>query len=321
MRDRKSEHIEIAAGDVERGCAGLDAYRFEHCSLPESDLAEIDISCELFGKKMSAPFIIAPITGGSRYPGINERLARAAEKTKVAMSVGSQRLMLEGKGKDFDVRKHCPSVPLIGNIGAIQLNYGMRKEDVEKAANLIQADAIALHLNPMQEALQPEGQTDFRGLLKKISGLRLRIPLIIKEVGFGISKETCNRIVRSGIKYIDVAGRGGTSFAAIESKRAGMRGTFDEWGVSTADSILNCKGKATIIASGGIRTGLDTAKAIALGADYVSAARPLLLAAMESEDKVAEEIELIKRELRISMFGIGARNLQELKGTKALAKG
>lgn len=329
MHKRKKDHMDICLKkQVESKTNGFERYRFIHNAMPEIDFDEIDTSAEFLGKKLGAPLIISPITGCKDYPNINSNLAKAAEKSGIAMSVGSERILVEDNGilPLFDVRKFCKNVPLIANLGAVQLNYGYGIRECRAAVELIGADALCLHLNPLQEALQIEGQRNFKGLFDKIKRINseLDCPLIVKEVGFGISNEVGERLKKTGIKYIDVSGSGGTNFACVENYRQNNGEdytVFCDWGISTAESLaLNKDLGAAIIASGGIRTGVDIAKAIVLGADLCGFALPLLKAATISAFEVEKVIKNIIDELKTAMFCIGVKDIDELKKSKALVK-
>jgi isopentenyl-diphosphate delta-isomerase len=330
-RDRKLEHIELALGSRSQlDLRHFDRFRFEHEALPELDMAEIDISCELFGKQLRAPLLVSCMTGGTgSATRINRNLAIAAERAGVALGVGSQRKAIERPETttSFRVRDLAPTVPLLGNLGAVQLNYGFGLEECRQAIAMIGADALALHLNPLQEAIQPEGQTNFKGLYEKIGHLvaELEQPVVIKEIGCGITLRTGRELWQRGVRHFDSAGVGGTSWARIEGARGrGAAGKargealgdlFADWGVPTPDSIrqLASLEGVTVIGSGGIRSGLDAAKAIALGAKVAGLAQPFLAAALESADQVFEVIEKTIQELRITMFCVGAANLAELR--------
>lgn len=327
-RDRKLEHIELALGSRSQlDLRYFDRYVFAHEALPELDMAEIDLSCELFGKKLAAPLLVSCMTGGTgSAAAINRNLAIAAEKAGIALGVGSQRKAIERPltTDSFVVRDLAPTVPLLGNLGAVQLNYGFGVEECRRAVAMIGADALALHLNPLQEAIQPEGQTNFKGLYDKIEWLvaELEHPVVVKEIGCGLGLGTARELWRRGVRHFDTAGVGGTSWARIEGARgkAGSFGPalgdlFADWGVPTPESIrqLATLDGVTLIGSGGVRSGLDVAKAIALGAHVVGLAQPFLAAALESADKVLEVIEKTLLELRIAMFCAGAGNLAELR--------
>lgn len=327
-RDRKAEHISIALDPgMQLGRSAFDDYRFEHAALPEIDLAEVDTSVEFLGRRLAAPLLISCMTGGTEQAGrINRHLAAGAERTGVAVGVGSQRKALEdpGKADTFRVREAAPSVPLLANLGAVQLNYGMGLRECRQAVDMIGADALVLHLNPLQEALQPEGQCNFSGLLAKIGEVvrGLGVPVAAKEVGSGLSEATARAIVAQGVRILDTAGVGGTSWARIEARRSGDLGLgelFAGWGIPTPDSIRQVRRGvegvqgATVIASGGLRNGVDVAKAIALGADLAGMAYPFLGPATESPDRVADTVRRIVHELKICMFCLGVKTVAELR--------
>ena len=326
-RDRKAEHIEIALDEaMQVQSLSFDAWVFEHEALPEIDLAEIDTSVEFLGKRLAAPFLISCMTGGTGSASqINRNLAAAAERVGIAVGVGSQRKALEDPSQvaTFQVRDVAPTVPLLGNLGAVQLNYGYGIDQCRAAVEMVEADALVFHLNPLQEAIQPEGDTNFRDLLPKMARIveELEVPVIAKEVGSGLSAATGRRLLDIGIRILDTAGVGGTSWARIEARRAGdvdLGEMFADWGLSTPESIRQLAGldDVTVIGSGGLRSGIDAAKAIALGADLAGMAYPFLQAATESPDQVVEKIQRIRRELEIAMFCVGARTIDELKKVK-----
>lgn len=326
-RDRKAEHIEIALDQaMQVHGSAFDAWVFEHEALPEIDLAEIDTSVEFLGKRLDAPFLISCMTGGTGSASqINRNLAAAAERRGIAVGVGSQRKALEDPSQvpTFQVRDVAPTVPLLANLGAVQLNYGYGLEQCRRAVEMIDADALVFHLNPLQEAIQPEGDTDFRDLLPKMAAVaeQLEVPVIAKEVGSGLSSTTARKLAAIGIRILDTAGVGGTSWARIEARRAddveiGER--FADWGLPTPESIRQVASVegVTVIGSGGLRSGIDAAKAIALGADLAGMAYPFLQAATESPEKVVEKVDRVRRELAIAMFCVGARTIDELKQIK-----
>jgi isopentenyl-diphosphate Delta-isomerase len=331
---RKREHLSISlSADVVSGIStGLEDYVFIHQALPETDLAAIDLSVTLFGKKLRAPVIISPMVGGiEEAASINRRLAEAAQSLGLAMGVGSQRCMLEDPATEhtFRVRDIAPDVLLFANLGAVQLNYGYGVGECRRAVEAIGADALVLHLNPLQEALQPEGDTDFAGLLEKIEKVcrGLPVPVIVKEVGGGISEAVAAKLAAAGVAGIDVAGAGGTSWARIEGIRAGdnasLAADLASWGIPTAASINMAKLGApgvTLIASGGIRTGLDVAKAVALGADAAGLALPLLKPATESTAAVVAVLQNIIEVLRIALFCTGCADIAALKNTPHLVR-
>jgi isopentenyl-diphosphate Delta-isomerase len=323
-RDRKLEHIRLALEErMQLGRSYFDDYRFEHAALPEIDLAEIDTGVDFLGRRLAAPLLISSMTGGTETAGlINRNLAAGAERARVAVGVGSQRKALEdpAKADTFRVREVAPSAVLLANLGAVQLNYGMGVRECEEAVAMIGADALILHLNPLQEAIQPEGQCNFAGLLPKIGEVvrELGVPVVVKEIGCGISEATARALAAQGARIVDTAGVGGTSWARIEAQRAGdleIGELFAGWGIPTPDSIRQLRRVEglTVIASGGVRNGLDVAKAIALGADLVGMAYPFLAPATESPEKVADKVARTVRELRICMFCLGVTTIAELQ--------
>jgi len=334
---RKHEHLHInLTKDVqfESVTTGLESFRFVHQALPEVDAGKIDLSAVLFGKTLSAPLLLSPMTGGTKQSQrINRNLARAAQKLGIAMGVGSQRAAIDNPGvaDTFQIRDAAPDILLFANLGAVQLNYGYGIKECRRAVEMIEADALMLHLNPLQEALQPEGQTDFSGLLRKIERIcqRLPVPVVVKEVGWGISEAVARNLVDIGVSGLDVAGAGGTSWGEVERHRARsdnhsrVAKNFASWGIPTAESIQMVRRAAPgipLIASGGLRTGIDIAKAIALGADAAGIAAPLLRAANVSAESVFESVNEIIEVLRTTMFCIGAANIAELKDSPHLEK-
>jgi isopentenyl-diphosphate delta-isomerase len=326
---RKKEHLEICL-DTERVTSplgtGLEAYRFVHNALPELDIDAIDLSTTFLGKRLSAPIFISSMTGGFDLARkVNRNLATAAQALGLAMGVGSQRVAIEAPAAadTFKVRDVAPDILLFGNLGAVQLNYGYTVEHCRRAVAMIRADGLILHLNVLQEAVQPEGNRNFKGLGEKIAAVcrQLEVPVVAKEVGNGISVDAALRLARAGVKAIDIAGRGGTSWSAVEAQRAAKQGgqpgmTFANWGIPTEEALVNVRQALpdiALIASGGIRTGVDIAKAIALGADIAAFGQPLLAAALESPDKVVEFLAGVIHELKVSMLCVGAANLADLR--------
>ena len=325
---RKSDHIKINLEQDVRSAltTGLETYRFVHEALPELDLNRIDTTLSLFGKKLHSPILISSMTGGtSAAETINLRLAEAAQECGIAMGVGSQRAAIEHpeQASTFQVRRVAPDILLFANLGAVQLNYGYGIDQCRKAVEMIQADALYLHLNPLQEAVQDAGDTNFEGLAKKIEAIctQLEVPVIAKEVGWGISERTAKLLSNCGVSAIDVAGAGGTSWSQVEMHRAPdeftrqLAATFVGWGIPTAESILNVKKAVydmTIFASGGIKDGLDIAKCIALGATLGGMAGKFLKAAAISTENVIEMIKLTKRQIEVTMFAAGTANLSIL---------
>lgn len=325
-RDRKAEHIQLALQEhMQLGANFFDAYTFEHCALPEIDLADVDLSTRFLGKDLAAPLLVSCMTGGTDDAArINKNLAAAAERVGVAVGVGSQRKAIESPSTraTFQVRDVAPTVVLLGNLGAVQFNYGYGLAECQEAVAMIGADALVLHLNPLQEAIQPEGDGDFADLLPKIGAIveQLDVPVIVKEIGMGISESVGRALAAVGVEIIDTAGLGGTSWARIEAQRArdtSLGELFAGWGVPTPLSIqalARIPGVA-VIGSGGIRNGLDMAKALAMGADIVGLAQTFLQAATESTDAVESRIRRTLHELRICMFCVGARTLEALANT------
>ena len=330
-RDRKAEHIRLALdASNQAGRSFFDDYAFEHNALPEIALDDIDLSVEFLGKRIEAPLLVSCMTGGTEAAGeINRNLARAAEDRRIALGVGSQRKAIEDplQAASFQVRDLAPSIPLLANLGAIQLNYGYGIAECRAAVEMIDADALAFHLNVLQEAIQPEGDTDFSGLLPKLGGIarQLEVPVIAKEIGCGISGDTARALAEQGIRIIDTAGLGGTSWVRIEARRADdieIGELFVDWGVPTPVSIQEVAAVpgVTVIGSGGIRSGLDAAKAIALGAHLVGTAYPLLKPATVSAEAVIERVGRIVDELRIAMLCVGTRTIDELRRVDLLKR-
>ena len=326
---RKADHIKINLEKDVRSAltTGLENYHFIHEALPELDLDRIDTTLNLFGKKLNAPILVSSMTGGTEEAGeINQRLAEAAQEVGVAMGVGSQRAALEHPEQTttFSItRKSAPDILLFANLGAVQLNYGYSIDQCRKAVDMLQADALFLHLNPLQEAVQDAGDTNFEGLAKKIEEMckKLAVPVIAKEVGWGISERTAKLLADCGVQAIDVAGAGGTSWSQVEMHRAPdeftrqLAATFVGWGISTAESILNVKRVAptmTVFASGGLKDGLDIAKCIALGATLGGMAGNFLKAAAVSTEKAIEMMKLIRRQIEVTMFTSGVGKLEGL---------
>ena len=325
---RKADHIKINLEEDVRSALtnGLEKYHFTHEALPELNLDEVDTSLTLFGKRLAAPILISSMTGGTDQAGtINRRLAEAAQATRTAKGVGSQRAALESPSQagTFRVRKYAPDILLFANLGAVQLNYGYGIDQCRKAVEMIQADALILHLNPLQETVQSGGDTNFAGLAAKIEEVckRLEVPVIAKEVGWGISERTARLLADCGVSAIDVAGAGGTSWSQVEMHRARdeftreLAATFVGWGIPTAESVLVVKralpGMA-VFASGGLKDGLDIAKCIALGATLGGMAGNFLKAAAVSNEKAAELINLTHKQIQVTMFGCAAKNLPGL---------
>ena len=327
---RKRDHLRICREeDVSaRGVTtGLRRYRLRHCALPELSLDKIDLSTQFLGKKLRAPVLISAITGGTATARrINLNLAAAAQELGLAMGVGSQRAGIENprQARTYQVRAVAPDILLLANLGAVQLNYGYGLDECRRAVEMIGADALVLHLNPLQEALQPHGNTNFAGLVDKIAVIcrDLGVPVIIKEVGWGISEFTAWQLAAAGVAAIDVSGAGGTSWSEVEKHRAEsdarqrVAASFAHWGMPTAECILQAQRGAPnlpLIASGGIYSGPEAAVALALGADLVGLARPLLEPATRSAEAVVTELEVLIAGLRIAMFASGIPDIPSFK--------
>lgn len=335
IEERKADHIRInLEEDVSfKGLTtGLEKYRFRHNALPELDLADIDTRTTLLGKSLQMPLMISSMTGGTDQAfQINQRLAEAAEQAGIAMGIGSQRAAIEDPAlaETMWVRSVAPSILLFANLGAVQLNYGYGLEHCQRIVDMIEADALILHFNALQEAVQPEGDTNFSNLYQQVERIcrQLPVPVIAKEVGWGFSEENARRLAACGISAIDVAGAGGTSWSQVEMYRAPtdkqrrIAATFVDWGIPTTEAIANVRQAAPqlpIIASGGLRNGVDVAKCIALGAEVGAMAGPFLRGAVISTDAVAEVIEIAQAEIRIAMFAAGIPTISALKNTPLL---
>lgn len=330
---RKADHIRINLEEdvaFKKLTSGLEAYFFMHQALPELDLAEIDTSVQLFGRMLKTPLLISSMTGGTaKAREINRILAAAAQETGMAMGLGSMRAGIEDPSLEstYQVRDVAPDILLFANLGAVQLNYGYGLSQCQRAVDMIEADALILHFNALQEAVQPEGDGNFAGLLDKVAAVcgALPVPVIAKEVGWGFSRESARQLADSGVAAIDVAGAGGTSWSQVEmyraptARHARLAGAFIDWGIPTAVSIGYCREAAPdlpVFASGGIRDGIDAAKCIALGATLVGLAGEFLRAA--DRDGVAGVIDLagvISDELRVAMFCSAAGDLPTLAQT------
>jgi isopentenyl-diphosphate delta-isomerase len=334
---RKADHLRICLEeDVQfrETTSGLERYRFLHCCLPELDLRDVDLTTHFLGKTLSSPLLISSMTGGTEQAEmINFRLAAVAQQYGLAMGVGSQRVAIEKPevARTFAIRSVAPDALLFANLGAVQLNYQYGLDECRKVVDLLEADALILHLNPMQECVQTKGDTDFRGLMEKIAVLceKLPVPVIAKEVGNGISGMMAEKLIQIGVSAIDVAGAGGTSWAKVESERARderqrrLGATFADWGLPTAECITSIRAIAPtipLIASGGLRNGLDAAKAIALGADLAGMAMPFLQAAQESEAALQKLVEILLAEISITLFCTGNATVLDLKRSKVLQK-
>ncbi len=332
---RKAEHLRI---NIERDVAskgvlsGFDDFSFEHRALPEIDFDAVDPSCVVFGRRLAAPLLVSCMTGGtSAAREINRRLAAVAQRRSLAMGLGSGRALIEAPEsiESFDVRAEAPDVLLFANLGAVQLNKGYAIAHCRRLVESLRADALVLHLNPLQEALQPEGDTCFRDLLRRIAGLcaEADFPIVVKEVGWGIAAADVRRLFDAGVAAVDLAGAGGTSWSEVEryrlaeAWRARVAAAFAGWGIPTARCLIEARRVApieTLFASGGIRTGLDVAKAVALGADLAGIAGPFLRAADRGRSEPDSFAQELIETLRVAMFCVGARTLAELRAAPLL---
>jgi len=332
INQRKDDHIRINLNqDVQSGrSTGLEKYHFIHQALPEMSLEEVQLSQTIFGKTQRVPFYVSSMTGGTRKAEqINRNLATAAQKMGFAMGVGSQRAAIINPdlASSFQVRKYAPDILLFANLGAVQLNLGYGVDECRRAVEMIEANALILHLNPLQEALQPEGDTDFSGLVKKIRKVRekLAVPVIVKEVGWGLSQKASQMLFDAGVDAVDVAGAGGTSWSQVEmyrikdTYRRQTANFFKDWGIPTAESIRNARlvNKEWIVfASGGLKNGMDAAKCLALGANLSGMAGILLKAANDSFETTVNVMRMLVEQLRITMFATGTRKLADLTSEK-----
>lgn len=324
---RKADHIRINLEEDVRSAltTGLERFHLVHCALPELNLRDVDTSVEWFGKRLSAPLLISSMTGGTGAAGpINRNLALAAQAAGVAMGVGSQRAALEDPAlaETFKLRDVAPDIVLLANIGAVQLNYGYGVDACRRAVDMIAADALILHLNAIQEAVQPEGDINFAGLLGRIEQVAraLPVPVIAKEVGWGISGEVARRLADVGVAAIDVAGAGGTSWSQVEMHRAkserqrAVAAAFVGWGIPTAESLRQVRAAAPelrLIASGGLKDGVDVAKCVALGASLCGLAGPLLRAADQGVEAVIERLGELTDTVRVALFATGCASITD----------
>ena len=300
--------------------------RLRHEALPECALEDVDLATVFLGRRLSAPLVISSMTGGTeRAWAINRNLAAAAERFGIALGLGSQKAAIENSAllATYRVRDVAPNVVLFANVGAVSLNYGIEVDDVRRAIDAVAANGLYLHLNPLQEALQPNGDTNFRDLLPKIAALcrGLEVPVIAKSVGSGLAVRTAARLLEAGVSAIDVAGAGGTSWARVEGRRSGdlrreaLAETFAGWGYPTVEASIALRAafpSLPLVASGGVRSGVDVAKALALGADLAGIGLPLLEPATRSAEAVGEALAQIVAGLRIAMFASGCRKVGDL---------
>ena len=317
---RKKDHVDIV---VDKGAqysktTGLEKFDFVHNALPEISFDEIDLSTTFFGKKLRYPIMVVGMTGGySDATKINREVAKVCEKFGFAMGLGSQRAMIENPDltKTYSVRDVAPNISLIGNLGAAQLSKYSVKQ-IDDMLCKVGADGLAIHLNALQEVIQPEGDLDFRGVLGKIETLceDLDYPVLVKETGAGLSQDVALKLRDAGVKWLDVSGAGGTSWSKVEYLRGGKIEGFSDWGIPTADAIIECRGVLPLVASGGIRNGVDAAKCITLGADIAGFAYPFIKAIDEgNQDELASQIV---RQMKVCAFLTGSKNLSDLKKAK-----
>jgi len=328
--NRKDQHLDvILSGEAQhRRDSGFDAVRFVHEALPDLDHGKIDLGADFLGRRLKAPLLISAMTGGpKRAEAINARLAEAAQQLGIALAVGSQRAALEAgssPGLDMALRLKAPDTPILANIGAAQLTQGFGVDEARRVLDMIAADALVVHLNPLQEACQPEGDRDWWGVGAALESLvrALDAPVVVKETGAGISAATARRLIDMGVAAIDVAGAGGSNWATVEGLRAedeaekAHAAAFADWGLPTAAAIAEVRTacpKAVIIGSGGVRDGVDAARAIRLGADMVGQAAGVLAAATVSTEAVIEHFQIVIRQLRTVCFCTGSANLTALR--------
>jgi len=335
-QSRKADHIRICLeqkAQAKKATAGFENIQFIHRALPELDREKISLATSFFGKKLSAPIIVGAMTGGTREATkINASIAQAVEELHLGMGVGSQRAAIENEKLELTyavARKKAPTAFLIANIGGVQLAHGYGLKEARKAVEMIEADALAIHMNPLQEAIQPEGQTNFQDVLTKIGEIvaDLEVPVIVKETGCGISAEDAKALEAVGVKAIDVGGVGGTSFAAVEFYRAADGKKTDElfwdWGIPTTVSLIETTQtvKIPVVASGGVRNGIDVAKSIALNASLASLSQPALEAAVKGAQETQKLLSCLINDLRNVMFLVGAKNIESLAKVPAVVTG
>jgi isopentenyl-diphosphate Delta-isomerase len=342
IKTRKRDGIDIPlkkGAQAKTTSTYLEYVRFVHNALPELDYTDIETSCLFMNRKFSAPLIIDSMTGGTpEARKINERLGKLAQEYDIPMGLGSQRagLKTEELASTYAIaRKNAPQAFLIANIGGAQLSKGLTINEIKKIVEMIHADAIVIHLNPLQELIQPEGEPKYRGVLDQITELvtNLDLPVMVKEVGAGISREVAITLEMAGISAINIAGSGGTSWAGVEKIRADaaknktkihLGELFWDWGIPTAVSLIEVKKvlkKTPIVASGGLRNGLEVAKCIALGADMCAMAYPFLVSAAKSIDSLFSYMDMILAELKSTMFLLGTKNIEMLKRSRYILKG
>lgn len=334
---RKSEHIDIVLNKAVEGkgiTTGFENYRFVHQALPEIDFHSVDLQTHFILKEPKTPFLISSMTGGTqRARDINRHLAIAAERRGWSMGVGSTRAAIEDPNltETFNVRHYAPTIPILANLGAVQFNYGYGIDQCRRAVELVEADGLILHLNSLQEVFQTNGDTNFDRLLPKIERIcsLLDVPVGVKEVGWGIDGDLARKLFDAGVHFVDVAGAGGTSWIQVEKNRSKdpmmieAAEAFADWGIPTSDCLVDVRCKnpdGVVVASGGMKSGVDAAKALALGSDLVGFGRSMLASAIDSAEAVEKQLERFERELQIAMFGIGVKTIDELRRTDHLVK-
>ena len=333
IQQRKKDHIDICLQrDVQPSTTALENYRLPFHALPEIDLSTIDTTASLFSWTLQAPIMVSSMTGGEAHGRtINENVAKACEAEGVPFGLGSMRIIdrYPETAHTFDVKEFCPSVPMFANIGLVQMNYSFTPEKVAGLIRRVRADGLCVHINHLQEAVQPEGDTNFSSLLPKLKALVNHLgkdfPVIVKEVGHGLDRTTAQGIRRAGVRVVDVSGTGGTSWAWIEGQRAAnpsLGYLFRDVGLPLDVSLQQCKGipGLQLIAGGGIRNGLHVAKALTLGASFTTAALPFLKPALQSSDAVRDVIRQWKQELRVAMFSCSSKSIAELRKRKSVKK-
>lgn len=341
IENRKAEHIKISLKEniqARNIHTGFNDVHLIHQALPEIDRDRISLSTRVFEHDFSAPLLVGAMTGGTEDAiKINTSIAEAVEELGLGMGVGSQRAAIEKPELESTykaVREKAPEAFLVANIGAPQLVKGYGLKEVKRAVEMIEANALAIHLNPLQEAIQPEGEAKYDGVLKQIEEVadKIDVPVIVKETGAGISAEVAKKLEEAGVQGIDVSGAGGTSWAAVEYYRAEIHkdpfhqrlgSSFWDWGIPTTASLVEVSQstKVTVIASGGVRTGIDVAKSIALGSNLASMSTPMLLPATRNSNEVKKALHFIIEELRNTMFLVGANNVDDLKETPLVILG
>ena len=326
---RKKEHVRVCLEEDVRHrrlSTGLERLRPAYAGLPELDLEGVDLSCGMLGKRLSMPFMIAGMTGGTSLSGtINRNLAAAAQECGVALGLGSMRIALENPGavESFRVRDLCPDVPLWANLGAVQLNYGCGVEECRRLVEMIEADGLCLHVNALQEVAQLGGDTNWAGLADKIGAVAegLPAPVMVKEVGFGMNRNMAEKLGELPIWGIDVGGAGGTSWLEVEKRVWGREDLdpFDEFGTPTVRSVGEVRDACPekfVVGSGGVRGGVDAVKVLALGADVAGAALPFLAPAVESAGAVVRRLVRLRQEMRVAAFVAGAADAEALRNLR-----